>query len=76
MTLNKKILIPLLVLLLAIASGGGWFLWQQQQQPGNATQAKAIAPKQFYTCSMHPFIIREKPGLCPVCGLELIKKIQ
>ncbi len=76
MTLNKKILIPLLVLLLAIASGGGWFLWQQQQQPGKATQAKAIAPKQFYTCSMHPFIIREKPGLCPVCGMELIKKIQ
>lgn len=78
MTLNKKILIPLLALLLAIAAGGGWFLWQQQQQAGKAAAAKAIAiaPKQLYTCSMHPFIIREKPGLCPVCGMELIKKIQ
>ena len=76
MKLNTKIALPLLALLLAISAGGGWFLWQKQQQPGKATAAKAIAPKQLYTCSMHPFIIREKPGLCPVCGMELIKKIQ
>jgi Cu(I)/Ag(I) efflux system membrane fusion protein/cobalt-zinc-cadmium efflux system membrane fusion protein len=24
-----------------------------------------------YTCSMHPFIIRDEPGLCPICGMEL-----
>ena len=76
MKLNTKIALPLLALLLAIAAGGGWFLWQKQQQPGKATAAKAIAPKQLYTCSMHPFIIREKPGLCPVCGMELIKKFR
>ena len=75
MTLNKKILIPLLALLLAVAAGGGWFLWQQQQS-GKANTTKANAPKQLYTCSMHPFIIKEKPGLCPICGMELIKKIQ
>ncbi len=75
MALNKKILIPLLALLLAIAAGGSWFLWQQQQ-PDKVTAEKATQVKQLYTCSMHPFIIREKPGLCPVCGMELIKKIQ
>lgn len=30
--------------------------------------------KQLYTCSMHPEIIREKPGKCPICGMDLIKK--
>lgn len=30
--------------------------------------------KQLYTCSMHPQIIRDKPGKCPICGMELIKK--
>lgn len=30
--------------------------------------------KAFYTCSMHPEIIRNKPGKCPVCGMDLIKK--
>ncbi len=76
MKLNQKILTPLLALLLAIAAGGGWFLWQQQPGKATATKAIAIAPKQLYTCSMHPFIIKEKPGLCPICGMELIKKIQ
>jgi membrane fusion protein, copper/silver efflux system len=32
--------------------------------------------KQLYTCSMHPEIIREKPGKCPICGMDLIKKEQ
>ena len=31
--------------------------------------------KQLYTCSMHPQIIRDKPGKCPICGMDLIKKI-
>ncbi|ESU28503.1 MULTISPECIES: efflux RND transporter periplasmic adaptor subunit [Flavobacterium] len=28
-----------------------------------------------YTCSMHPEIIRDKPGNCPICGMTLVKKI-
>jgi Cu(I)/Ag(I) efflux system membrane fusion protein len=24
---------------------------------------------------MHPFIIKDKPGTCPICGMELIKKL-
>jgi Cu(I)/Ag(I) efflux system membrane fusion protein len=24
---------------------------------------------------MHPFIVKDKPGTCPICGMELIKKI-
>ena len=74
MALNKKIALPLLVLLLAFAAGGGWFLWQNKHT-GNSASEKANQVKQLYTCSMHPFIIREKPGLCPICGMELIKKI-
>jgi len=30
--------------------------------------------QQLYTCSMHPEIIRDKPGRCPICGMELVKK--
>ena len=30
--------------------------------------------KQLYTCSMHPQIIRDRPGKCPICGMDLIKK--
>src|SRR5665811_1375336 len=74
MALNKKIAIPLLVIILAAAAGGGWFLWQNKH-PGTAGDQKAAQGKQLYTCSMHPFIIKDKPGTCPICGMELIKKI-
>ena len=72
MALNKKFVIPLVIILLAIAAGGGWYLWQNKEG-GKTTDTAHI--HQLYTCSMHPFIIKEKPGLCPICGMELIKKI-
>src|SRR5947207_14457845 len=30
-------------------------------------------PDIYYTCSMHPNIMQEKPGNCPVCGMKLIE---
>ena len=27
-----------------------------------------------YTCAMHPTIVSDKPGACPVCGMDLIRK--
>jgi Cu(I)/Ag(I) efflux system membrane fusion protein len=75
MAMNKKIAIPLVVIILAAAAGGGWFLWQKKHA-GTATEQKAAQGKQLYTCSMHPFIIKDKPGTCPICGMELIKKIE
>jgi len=72
--MKKNIAIPLVVIILALVAGGGWFLWQNKQT-GRASAEIAVKGKQLYTCSMHPFIIKEKPGLCPICGMELIKKI-
>ncbi len=31
--------------------------------------------KEVYTCSMHPEIIRDKAGNCPICGMTLVKKV-
>ena len=25
----------------------------------------------MYTCPMHPEIVRDKPGSCPICGMSL-----
>src|SRR6267154_1240306 len=27
-----------------------------------------------YTCSMHPQVIQDKPGTCPICGMDLVRK--
>ncbi|MDH5632298.1 MAG: efflux RND transporter periplasmic adaptor subunit [Gammaproteobacteria bacterium] len=33
---------------------------------------KHLDPK--YVCPMHPQIIRDQPGNCPICGMELVEK--
>jgi hypothetical protein len=27
-----------------------------------------------YTCPMHPEIVRDAPGKCPICGMDLVPK--
>jgi Cu(I)/Ag(I) efflux system membrane fusion protein len=80
MALNKKIALPLTILVLAVVvaswlyrSGklnkmGGWF-------KSDGTAKQELSAKPVYTCPMHPFIIKDKPGACPICGMELIKKL-
>jgi Cu(I)/Ag(I) efflux system membrane fusion protein len=28
---------------------------------------------EVYTCPMHPTVIQDKPGACPICGMDLVK---
>ncbi len=74
MALNKKIAFPLIILLLVALASGGWYAWQHLGHD-HASEGKTSQGKQLWTCSMHPFIIKDKPGSCPICGMELIKKI-
>jgi len=30
--------------------------------------------KELWTCPMHPEITSDKPGTCPICGMELVRK--
>lgn len=30
--------------------------------------------QEIYTCSMHPQVVKDKPGNCPICGMTLVKK--
>ena len=36
------------------------------------TAESAEEKTQWWTCSMHPQVQREEPGLCPICNMELI----
>lgn len=39
-----------------------------------AAPAATIAgePAQLWTCGMHPEVIQEEPGQCPICGMDLV----
>lgn len=38
---------------------------------GFATNAPAEPAKTLYTCGMHPQVIQDHPGNCPICGMKL-----
>ncbi|HMN50372.1 MAG TPA: efflux RND transporter periplasmic adaptor subunit [Ignavibacteriaceae bacterium] len=31
--------------------------------------------KEYWTCTMHPQVHKDGPGACPICGMDLIKKV-
>lgn len=76
MTISKNVAIPVAILVAAALAGGGYFLWRQQQKTVAATGTKAAQGKVIYTCPMHPFIQKEQPGACPICGMTLVKKTE
>ncbi|CCV03432.1 Copper-transporting P-type ATPase [Mesorhizobium metallidurans STM 2683] len=38
---------------------------------GNRPESPAMPKGTQYTCPMHPEIVRDKPGSCPICGMAL-----
>jgi len=66
---NKLAALAMLIILAAAVPGlTGCGKPEQKQGDGQASQAKQ------YTCSMHPEVVRDKPGQCPKCGMDLVEK--
>jgi len=71
MNISKRTGITLgLAILLVIGAGAG-YLWFSRHPVHGPGEHSDQAPTQ-YTCPMHPFIIKDKPGACPICGMSLV----
>lgn len=50
----------------------GWLLFGGgEKRSENQNHSDEVA-SQIWTCSMHPQIRKNEPGLCPICGMDLI----
>jgi len=58
---------------LVAALGFGYWTGTVRHQHADegVTKTTAGAEKTKWTCGMHPFIIQDEPGLCPICGMQL-----
>ncbi|HEX4342307.1 MAG TPA: efflux RND transporter periplasmic adaptor subunit, partial [Verrucomicrobiae bacterium] len=50
--------------------------WCGGKVPDSFAETNLVAPalekeKQLYTCGMHPQVIQDHPGDCPICGMKL-----
>lgn len=42
--------------------------------PAHVQEDPGTGEKTLYTCGMHPWIVSEEPGTCPICGMNLTPK--
>ncbi len=61
--------IPILLLLAAL--GAGVFIAGCSPGRDHDGAAAAQETKTLYTCGMHPQVIQDHPGNCPICGMKL-----
>lgn len=68
-------------LLVGAALGAGsvvlWDAWGSRVAglagaPARGAPTSRPKTASFYTCSMHPRIVRPEPGRCPICGMDLV----
>jgi membrane fusion protein, copper/silver efflux system len=62
-----------LVLAAGLALGGGAAYWWGRGSPAHDHAAPSAEAKTRYTCPMHPTIVSDHPGDCPICGMALVK---
>lgn len=73
MNLSAKAKMLLSLAGLITALGGGYWAGslRHAQEAGQGGQPAADQEKPRWTCGMHPFVIQDEPGLCPICNMEL-----
>lgn len=60
------VLVVVAIVALTAIVGGTWY-WTQERSAA-ASHAAAVQ----YRCPMHPAVISDRPGSCPICGMDLV----
>ena len=68
MTQQKSVVVVIAVFLTVAAAGT--LAWYRLSGGGTS-----VRKADEYFCPMHPQIVRDKPGECPVCGMKLEKRL-
>ena len=72
-TLNKREAIIIgITLVIGLFFGAVFFGGSEESHSGHNHEINANAEEKIYTCSMHPQIKQNEPGLCPICAMDLV----
>ncbi len=72
-SINKReIIIIVITLIIGIFLGGLFFGNSEEDRKTHSHEEITDAQETIYTCSMHPQIKQNEPGLCPICAMDLV----
>ena len=66
----KKIIVSLITLIVVVSAG--YIAWIHSLRPAEKVTEKNHSDIEYYHCGMHPWITSDKPGKCPICGMNLV----
>ena len=56
---------------------GYWdLIWNHYEKWNRPPRAEVAAVDSEFYCPMHPSVVRDEPGQCPICGMPLSKRLQ
>lgn len=62
--------VAMVIVAILTLAGAFWIgRWTAHHHAAGAADAPAAKP--MYTCGMHPQVIQDTPGNCPICGMKL-----
>jgi Cu(I)/Ag(I) efflux system membrane fusion protein/cobalt-zinc-cadmium efflux system membrane fusion protein len=67
----KSIILLLAVLLVCSIGINVWYTFDHRASSVTSNTAANESGKQLWTCGMHPNVIMDHPGLCPICEMKL-----
>lgn len=70
---NNSYLLIISAIILGFLAGGLFF---SSENSHNETHHNTAEKNGIWTCAMHPQIEQDHPGLCPICGMELVPQMQ
>ena len=63
----------ILLSIIVFTAGTGWWFSKDHLKGAEHTHTQeAKKTKNIYTCPMHPHVKSDKPGSCPICGMDLV----
>ncbi len=66
----KKYLLTSVFVLFAVTMFSSCGNSSTKEKPASTEEVAKVR----YTCPMHPEVISDEPGRCPVCGMTLVEK--
>ena len=74
--MTRRVATVAICILAGLALAVGLFAYRAAHRASAGTDSAAKENSAAeYSCPMHPFVVKQRPGVCPVCGMSLVRKV-